>query len=109
MRERSKSTWQPPHAASSKEAEIFDHKHKDRVEWLNPIAMSQLQRAVRAKKKKVVLNGDEFDITYGIMFHSKVTDSYEQIKLKRSDGSYAPFGYVRLDKILAFDFEDKER
>jgi len=88
---------------------VFDHKHRDRVEWLNPIAMSQLQTAVKAKKDTVVLNGDRFNITYGIIFHSKIIDDYEQILLKRADGAYAPMGYVKLSKILNFNFEDSEK
>jgi hypothetical protein len=101
--------WNPPDTVSSKEADVFDHKHKDRVDWLNPITMSQLKTAVIAKKKTVVLNGLKFNITYGIIFHSKVADDYEQILLKRADGGYAPMGYVKLDKILNFNFEDKEK
>jgi hypothetical protein len=109
MKELAKSHWSPPDTVSSREADVFDHKHRDRVDFLNPIAMSQLQTAVKAKKKTVILNGEKFDITYGIIYHSKVTEDYEQIKLKRSDGSYAPMAYVRLSKILAYDFEEDKR
>lgn len=109
MQDRNSSTWVPPDTISDKEADIFDHKNKDRVEWLNPIAMSQLQAAVKRRKPTVVLNGVLFNITYGIIFHSKIIDDYEQILLKRADGAYAPMGYVKLSKILNFNFEDSEK
>jgi hypothetical protein len=109
MTERISRTWQPPDTVSSEEAEVFDHTKRDKVQWLNPITMSQLQTAVKAKKKTVLLDGIEFSITYGIIFESKITDAYEQILLKPADGSYVPMGYVRLDKILNFDFEAKEK
>lgn len=111
MSEKNSSTWVAPDTISSKEAEILDEtrKGKDRVEWLNPIAMSMLQTAVKAKKPTVVLNGVKFNITYGIIFHSKIIDAYEQILLKPADGAYAPMGYVKLDKVLNFNFEDKEK
>jgi hypothetical protein len=103
-------SWNPPDTISSKEADILDEsrKGKDRVEWLNPIAMSQLQTAVKAKKKTVVLNGKTFTLTYGIMFHSSITDTYEQVLIKPAKG-YVPMGYVALNKILNFDFEAKEK
>lgn len=109
MKERNSSTWVPPDTISGREADVFDHKHKDRVEWLNPIAMSQLQKAVKSRKPTVVLNGITFNITYGIIFHSKIIDDYEQIMLKRADGAYAPMGYLRLEKVLNFDFEATEK
>ena len=86
---------------------MFDHTKTEKVEWLNPIVMSQLQRAVLHSQKKVLLDGKEFSIEYGHQF-GKVTDSYECVLLQPTDGSYVPMGYVSLSKILAFEFEDKE-
>lgn len=74
--------------------------------WLNPIAMSQLQAAVKAKKKEAVLDGTRYSITYGIQFRSKVLDTVtESVKLKRTDGQFVPFGYVSMKRIMEFDFE----
>jgi hypothetical protein len=108
--EPAKRSWQPPDTISSKEANILDQtrKGKDRVEWLNPIAMSMLQKAVKARKKTVHLNGLEFAITYGIRSNSSLVENYEQIKLKRTDGVPAPMAYLKLEKVLDFDFEATE-
>ena len=74
--------------------------------WMNPISMSQLQAAVKKRAKTVHLNGREYAITYGINFRSKVMDEdRECVKLKRTDGGYAPFGYVSMARIMAFTFE----
>src|SRR5574342_688315 len=67
----------PISAASRVEAALFDDSKKYRVEWLNPIAMSQLQAAVKTRKKYVFLNGDKFTITYGQWYRSKLTEDYE--------------------------------
>lgn len=99
--------WSPIVTATTEQAEMFDTR-KD-SDWLNPISVSSLQRAVKSRKKTVILNGDEFTISYGHMFNTgprAVTEPYECAKLKRKDGSYAPFGYVSVDKILRFKFED---
>jgi hypothetical protein len=76
-------------------------------DWLNPLSMSVLKRAVGRKDKAVVLNGHQFDIEYGHSFPSKLVTDHDGacIKLKRSDGSYAPFGYVSLARINRFNFE----
>jgi hypothetical protein len=70
------------------------------ADWLNPISMSKLKRALKRKDKTVVLNGNEYSITHGYKFLD-----YACIRLKRTDGIYAPFGYVSIDKILRFEFE----
>jgi hypothetical protein len=70
--------------------------------------MSALKRAVEKKAKTVILNGHKFDITYGIVWKYKLSDDTECIKLKRSDGSSAPFGYVSVKKILNFEYENDE-
>ena len=99
----------PVTASSKRDADLFDYSKNARMEWLNPISMSQLQTAVKARKKVVYLNGDKFTIEYGHMYRSKLTEDYECVLLKRADGNYFPMGYVRLSKILAFDFEATER
>ena len=85
---------------------MFDDTSKER-DWLNPIAMSELQRAVKAKRKKVTLNEIEFEIQYGIQWTSKVLEARDCIRLKRVDGDYVPFAYVSMARILNFQFEDE--
>ena len=67
--------------------------------------MSALKRAVESKRKTVILNGNQFDITYGITWHYKLTEDAPCIMLRRSDGEPVPFGYVAIKKILEFQYE----
>lgn len=80
----------------------------DSDEWLNPIAMCELQRAVKAKKKEVILNGIKYRIGYGFSWTSVLDGTHEMIQLKRVDGGYAPFGYVGVKRILEYDFESDD-
>lgn len=99
--------WHPVKPASSKDAEFFDSRPDN--DWLNPIAMSKLQHAVKNKKPTVVLSdGVQYDITYGIMWKSALIPDYEVIRLKRSDGTFGSFGYISLKRIQDFDFEKGE-
>lgn len=82
------------------------HVPGEKYDWLNPIAMSELQKAVRKRAATVVLNGTRFDIEYGILWKYAVTEDTECIKLSRADGGYVPFGYVSMKKILDFDFDN---
>jgi hypothetical protein len=85
-------------------AEFMDSK-ADR-DWLNPISMSKLQKAVKVRAKTVELNGNDFNIEYGIMWKSKVLEKeYECICLRRKDGCIVPFGYISVKRILDFRFE----
>ncbi len=94
----------PPVSTSGRiQALEFDTNKLNSQDWLDPINMSALQRAVQKRAKSVVLNGNEFTVTYG---HYIVPDE-ESVFLKRKDGSFAPCGYVRISKILRFKFEDK--
>jgi len=75
-------------------------------DWLNPVAMSMLKNATDKRAKTVVLNGVQFDLTYGEYFKSKLgNDASESVKVKRSDGSFAPFGYVSLARLAKFEFD----
>ncbi len=108
MRPRNKTVeghrnWSPVETTTEERASVFDDR-PDR-DWLNPNSMSALKRAVEKKAKTVTLNGNKFDIIYGIIWEYKLSDDRECIKLKRSDGSFAPFGYVSLKKILDFEYE----
>jgi len=91
-------------ATSEKQASYLDSKRDKSRDWLNPIAMSSLQRACKNRSNTVILNGVEYSITYGEMF-KLLSGDRECVKLKRTDGHYAPFGYVSLDKIHRFIFE----
>ena len=92
---------------SKKEAAAIDESRSRN--WLNPIAMSQLQAAVKARKTHVVLNGVKFTITYDITIYSKVLrDHKECVRLKRTDGGFVPTGTISLKRILDFDFEKGE-
>jgi len=85
-------------------ASFLESKRDKSRDWLNPIAMSSLQRAVKGRSTRVALNGVMFSITYGIIF--KLLDGdRECVKLKRTDSHFAPFGYVSIDRIHRFVFE----
>lgn len=93
--------------STSKEAELFDDR-PDR-DWLNPISMSKLQAAVKRRAETVVLNGHEFSIEYGIVWKSHLAENYEVVRLRRTDGALAPFGYVSMNTIRKFKFEGHQR
>jgi len=95
---------------TKKRAEDLDARRAASRDWLNPISMSKLQRAVLDKKKDVVLDdGSLYNITYGIKHTSKITgETHESIKLQRADGSFVPFAYVSLKRIKEFDFAKGE-
>lgn len=84
---------------------VFEDREK--MDWLNPIAMSMLKSAVEKNAKMVVLNGLEFTITYGIIFTMKATgEERECVMLKRTGPQpSAPFGYIALKTIRDFEFE----
>lgn len=75
------------------------------TDWLNPIAMRELQIAVRGKKKEVVLNGTKFRIEYGYSWKSEYDGEHPLVKVSRMDGAYAPFGYISVKRINEYDFE----
>ena len=78
-------------------------------QFLNPIAMSQLQRAVREKKKEAVLDGIRYSLSYGhVLNYPASGETSESVRLKRTDGQFVPFGYVSLKRIENFDFENGE-
>lgn len=86
---------------------MFDKRPDN--DWLNPISMSMLKAAVEKKKPQVKLNDDVvYNITYGIMWKSKLIPDYECIMLKRADGKFGSFGYISMKRILNFDFEKGE-
>lgn len=98
----------PPVSTSAPAVALMYEDVKDR-DWLNPIAMSTLQKAVKRKDKRVILNGVEFAITYGIKTTFKASGEIrESVKLKRTDGEFAPFGYVPIKTIKEFVFEEKK-
>lgn len=95
-------------AMSTRNAEVFDASPKSE-DWLNPIAMSQLQAAVLAKKNAVHLGGIAYGITYGHIINLPVTKERRAlIHLVRKDGELAPRGYISVEKIRKFDFEQSE-
>lgn len=76
-------------------------------DWLNPISMSKLQRAVKRGDETVELNGTIFSIEV-VEWWSYYDGTRKSVKLKRVDGQFAPFGYISLKRILSFDFETSE-
>jgi len=83
---------------------VFDHTPGKG--FLDPIAMSNLQRAYKGRKKKVTLSGIEYAITYGFTGVYPISgEKRESIRLNRTDGGLAPMGYISVKRILAFDFE----
>lgn len=93
---------------SKQEAELFDSTSDSR-EWLNPIAMSQLQRAVKDEAKEVVLNGVKYLITYGYRHtYPASKETIDSVRLNRADGTFVPMGYISMKRILKFDFEKGE-
>lgn len=78
--------------------------------FLDPIAMSQLQRAYKGRKKTVVLSGIEYAITYGFKRHYPVSgENAEAIRLNRTDGKFIPMAYVAVKRILSFKFDEDEK
>jgi hypothetical protein len=95
---------------SAARAKEVDAKREASRDWLNPISMSKLQAAVKAKKNDVVLDdGLRYNITYGIKRTSAILgDELESIKLQRADGQFVPFAYISLKRIIDFDFAQGE-
>jgi hypothetical protein len=92
--------------ATSKEATVFDATTKTNRDWLNPIAMDSLQRAVKGKKTTVILNGISYQIKYGYRRTYPVSkETIESIHLTRTDGELVPRGYVSVKEIMNFQFE----
>jgi len=83
------------------------NKRSNKVDWINPISMSMLQKAVKRNAKTVVMNGIEFGITYGHMIQL-IDGPYEMVKLKRTDGLLVPFAYMGIERIRRFEFEADE-
>jgi len=78
--------------------------------FLDPIAMSHLQRAYKGRKKTVILGGIEYSITYGFTGTYPVSgEKRDAIRLNRTDGEMVPMGYVSVKRILAFKFEEVEK
>jgi hypothetical protein len=98
----------PVQTLSHEHAIFLDERTRER-DWLNPIAMSALQRAVKGRSERVVLNGTMFAITYGIMWHSNLLPDFECIRLDRVDGGLVPFGYISRKRIRNFTFEGNEK
>jgi hypothetical protein len=98
----------PPTTVTDRNAELFDESSRER-DWLNPIAMSSIQRAVKRKHENVILNGIPFSIEYGVMWKSKLIPDYECICLRRVDGGSVPFGYISIKRIQEFKFEGDDK
>ena len=88
---------------------VGEGKSPVKVDWINPISMSMLQKAVKRKAATVVMNGIEYGITYDLYLDLPASgERREVVKLKRTDGGYAPFGYVSVSRIKRFQFEDED-
>lgn len=86
----------------------FDSAQGDR-DWLNPINMSKLQKAVKRDETEVVLGGVRYSITYGFKRKYPVShETVESVRLNRMDGQFVPCGYVSMKRILEFDFAKGE-
>lgn len=87
------------------------HDNTPDRDWLNPISMSKLKKAVLANATEVELNGKVYTIEYGHIFRSKtMQEDHEAVCLRIKNPPYkpiAPFGYVGMRKILSFEFEAK--
>jgi hypothetical protein len=92
----------------NKIASVFD-TDPDR-NFLSPIAMSQLQRAYKGRKREVVLGGIKYRITYGFSRMTKITNErVDSIRINRDDGQgFVPMGYVPVKDILDFTFEGSD-
>lgn len=95
---------------SKQTADDIDARRAASRDWLNPISMSKLQRAVKEKQKDVVLDdGVKYNITYGFKTTYPASgETRESIKLQRADGQFVPFAYVSLKRIREFDFANGE-
>lgn len=97
----------PVQTTTERKATEFDGRGSKT--WLDPIMMSQLQKAVKENRKTVILGGLKYNITYGIKIKLPASGGERDcVKLKRADGQMAPFGYVSLERIRSFDFETDE-
>ncbi len=97
----------PVETISTQQAfEIDNNRTRDR-DWLSPISMSKLKLAVEKKAKTVELNGRMYNIEYGHVLNMRLTGKRECVKLRRVDGGKVPFGYVSLDRLARFEFEEK--
>ena len=76
--------------------------------FLDPIGMSNLQRAYKGRKKEVSIGGIKYSIEYGFSrVYPASGERMESVRLKRVDGEFAPMGYVSVKRILQFKFEDE--
>ena len=73
-------------------------------EWLNPLAVLDLQQAVNEQKQSVTLNGRDFTIRY----HDVAIDDHGIMTGKvfvRVIGDYAPCGWFSINQLLNYEFE----
>lgn len=101
------SGWFDPQTVVGSTKAQDDLRRQNKVDWINPISMSMLQKAVNRKAETVVMNGIEFAITYGIIIEL-LDGPRECVKLKRTDGAYVPIGYISVNRIKRFQFEDDD-
>jgi len=100
-------SWKPVNTTSESGAMEFDTRRDSN--WLNPIAMSSLKRAVGRKQKKVILNGRNFIIEYGHVTKLPVSGDRASVLVKPADERFmVPFGYIAIDTLKNFQFEDKK-
>ena len=94
---------------NAKLAKELDMRREKSQNWLNPISMSRLQKAVAEDATEIVLEGIRYSITYGHTINFPASGEVREcIKLQRTDGQFVPFGYVSLKKIKEFDFAKGE-
>jgi len=97
----------PVQTLSHEHAIFLDERTRER-DWLNPMTMSALQRAIKGRSERVALNEVMFAITY-IMWHSNLLPDFECVRLERTDGELVPFGYISMRRIRSFKFEEDEK
>lgn len=95
-KQRQKPSWGMgvPLVMSMEEARNIASRQKDR-DWLNPISMNELKKAVAEKSATVYLSGITYDIQY------RESDVF----LRRSDGQFAPCGCVSYHSLEHYRFE----
>lgn len=101
-KDTTRQAWSPPDTSTSRQKDVFDSRPER--DWMNPIAMSTLKSAVEKRAKTVILNGTEFSLTYRAL-ELPLTGKREVVRIKRTDGGFAPFGEVALETLEKFKFE----
>lgn len=89
---------------SQSEASDFSFSSLEDKEWLNPLSVMELQRAVQFEQTIVELQGKQFKITY----HDIAVDDHgimTGLVFVKIVGNFAPCGWFSINELLRYEFE----